>query len=139
MTTLLPELVLDRARTCPEAPAVRFGPDEITYEQLVTSARRVASGLAATGVGPESTVGVLMSPGPDLVVALLGIWLAGGCYVPLDQLAPSVRLQEIADLAEVGVVIADDRRTVRYLGLRPEVKLCDVPHLVASADEGLHR
>src|SRR6185295_17394061 len=99
MTTLLPELVLEQARTCPTAPAVRFGPDEITYEQLVFSARRVANALAARGVGVESTVGVLLSPGPDLVVALLGIWLAGGCYVPLDPLAPTTRLQEIADLA----------------------------------------
>ena len=139
MSTLLPELVLERARTCPTAPAVRFGPDEITYEQLVTSARRVASGLSAYGVGPESTVGVLMAPGPDLVVALLGIWLAGGCYVPLDPLAPTARLQEITDLADVKVVVADDRRTVRYLGLHAEVKLCDVPHLVAATDEELHR
>lgn len=132
MTALLPELILDRARTCPTAPAVRSGADEVTYEQLVSSARRVASALAARGVGTESTVGVLMSPGPDLVVALLGIWLAGGCYVPMDLLAPATRLREIADLADLTVVLANDRRSSRHLDLRPEVELCDFPELAGA-------
>jgi amino acid adenylation domain-containing protein len=137
MPLLLPELVLGRARVCPAAPAVLSGSEQLTYQQLVSSARKVAGALAARGVGEESAVAVLVSPGPNLVVALLGIWLAGGSYVPLDPLAPAGRLREITDLAEVQVVIADDRRSVRYLGLRPEVALCDVPQLVGVPDPGL--
>lgn len=105
---LLPQLFLDRAREHADAPAVLFGRDVVTYGELAASARRVAHALTARGVGRESVVGVMRTPGPDLVATLLGIWLAGGCYLPLDPLAPDGRIRTILDLAGAEVVLTDD-------------------------------
>ncbi|MCW6007279.1 amino acid adenylation domain-containing protein, partial [Micromonospora sp. CPCC 205371] len=105
MPALLTELFLERALRDPNAPAVRSGSRVVTYRELEVAARRVAGALAAHGVRAESTVGIHVPPGPDLVAALLGTWLAGGCYVPLDPVAPAVRLREVLDLAEARIVL----------------------------------
>jgi len=106
--SLLPQLVLDRAEEHADAPAVLSGHDVVTYRELTASARRVAHALTARGVGRESVVGVLLTPGPDLVATLLGIWLAGGCYLPLDPLAPAGRVRTIRELAGAEIVLTDD-------------------------------
>src|SRR5215469_7284634 len=110
MTPLLPELFGDRVRESPDAPAVLSSQGGLTYRELAQAASRIASGLAAHGAGLESAVGVLVSPGPDLVTALLGIWLAGACYLPLDPQHPARRLREVVEQAGATIVITDDRR-----------------------------
>ncbi len=107
MNALLPELFLERAREHPEAPAVLSAAGTVTYRELERSARRVGHALTARGIGPESTVGIMIEPGPDLVAALLGVWLAGGCYVPLDPLAPAERRRAVAEQAGAEVVLTD--------------------------------
>ena len=102
---MLPESFLAQARETPGAPAVLTAAGTVTYGELARTARRVGHALTGLGVGPESTVGVLVEPGPDLVAALLGIWLAGGAYVPLDPLAPAARRDAVAEQAGVDVVL----------------------------------
>ncbi len=92
----VPEQIVARARTAPDAVAVRFDGATMTYRQLVDRADRMARVLAAHGVGPESRVGVLLERGPELIVALLAVWRAGGAYVPLDPTLPPARLEFIA-------------------------------------------
>ncbi|HEY0494116.1 MAG TPA: amino acid adenylation domain-containing protein [Kutzneria sp.] len=113
--TLLPELVLERAARCPDAPAVLSDLGELSYRELVRRARRIAHGLKERGVGVESMVGVLVSPGPDLVACLLGSWLAGACYVPLDPMAPAGRRREVIELADLALII-DDRLVAELVG-----------------------
>ncbi len=132
MTPLIPELFLDRAWESPDAPAVVSSRGGLTYAELAQAARRIASGLAARGVGMESAVGVLVPPGPDLVAALLGIWLAGGCYLPLDPWPAARRLREVVELAGATVVLADDGRPAGQLGLPPGATVCTVPELTRS-------
>lgn len=107
MTELIPASFLEQVRQRPLAPAVRHDGTEVTYQELADAAWCVARGLAARGVRPESPVGVLISPGPHLVAALLGIWLAGGCYVPLDPLAPLRRRREVISQAGARIVLTD--------------------------------
>jgi amino acid adenylation domain-containing protein len=132
MISLLPELILDQAHAHPEAPAVLCGPSRVTYQELERSARQVAHALTARGVGEESVVGVLISPGPDMVAALLGIWLAGGCYLPLDPLAPPGRLRRVVELAGARTVLADDAAAAGKLELPPDVTVSHVAELAAS-------
>src|SRR4051812_28442153 len=115
MTRLLPELVLDRARQHAAAPAVLSDTGDLTYRELELSASRIADALAGRGIGPGSPVGVLVTPGAEMVTALLGIWLAGGCYVPLDPLAPVSRLRAVVELAGADVVLVDDHAAVPEL------------------------
>lgn len=105
---LLPQLFLDQAEEHADAPAVLFGHDVVTYRELAASARRIAHALTTRGIGRESVVGVMLTPGPDMVATLLGIWLAGGCYLPLDPFAPAGRVRTIRDLAGAEVMLTDD-------------------------------
>lgn len=135
-TSMLPELILDQARECPEAPAVLSGRSRMTYSELERSARRVAHALTARGAGQEAVVGVLISPGPDMVAALLGIWLAGGCYLPLDPLAPPERLRRVVELAGARIVLTDDRWPAGKLELPADVTVSHVAELAASGTPG---
>ncbi|NUT50835.1 MAG: amino acid adenylation domain-containing protein, partial [Saccharothrix sp.] len=107
MVLLLPQLILERARVHPDAPAVLSAEGDLTFRALVERAGRIAGALRSLGVGAESVVGVLVRPGPELVAVLLGTWLAGGCYLPLDPLHPERRLRRTIALAGARVVVAD--------------------------------
>ncbi|MFG2041343.1 amino acid adenylation domain-containing protein [Dactylosporangium sp. NPDC048998] len=131
---LLPELVIARAQQCPEAPAVISDRGSVTYAELVRSATRVAGALRGYGVGRESIVAVLVAPGPDLVATLLGVWLAGGCYLPLDPMAPAARIRQVCALADARVVVADPEWSPEALGLGDAVALCRPAALQAPAD-----
>lgn len=111
MTPTLPELILRQAQRTPDAPAVIHGAGETDYRELTATALRISSALSALGVRRESIVGLCCTPGPDMVAALLGVWLAGGCYLPLELEAPPIRRRQILESAGAEIVIADTADT----------------------------
>jgi amino acid adenylation domain-containing protein len=80
----------------PDEIAVTCGPDRLTYRELDTAANRLAHHLITLGVGPDVAVGVLLDRSVDLLVGLLGVLKAGGCYVPLEPSYPASRLAFMA-------------------------------------------
>ncbi|MEA2692634.1 MAG: hypothetical protein QOJ16_2021, partial [Acidobacteriota bacterium] len=86
------ERVAAQARRTPEAVALAWGGERLSYGALTSRARRLARRLRELGVGPEARVGVCARRTPDLVAALLGVLAAGGAYVPLDPGYPRERL-----------------------------------------------
>ncbi|MPZ28882.1 MAG: amino acid adenylation domain-containing protein, partial [Micromonosporaceae bacterium] len=89
----------------PDAPAV-VGPDgRLSYRELDRRANRVAHALAQAGVGRQEPVGVLLEPGCDLVVALLGIHKAGATYLPFDASHPDGRIEAMCAAAGARVVL----------------------------------
>jgi amino acid adenylation domain-containing protein len=96
------------ART-PDATAVVFGDDKLTYAQLNLRANSVARRLLALGIGPEATVGVCMDRSLELAVAVLGLLKAGGVCVPLDPDYPRERLEYILDDARIGTILTQER------------------------------
>ncbi|HEX2094523.1 MAG TPA: non-ribosomal peptide synthase/polyketide synthase, partial [Longimicrobiaceae bacterium] len=88
----LHELIEAQARRAPDAPAAACGGRTLTYAELDHRADDLARGLRARGVGPEVCVALLLEPGLEMVVALLGVLKAGGAYVPLDTGSPTERL-----------------------------------------------
>jgi amino acid adenylation domain-containing protein len=76
----------------PEALAVRFEDQTLTYRELNARANQLAHHLRGLGVGPEVLVGLCVERSLEMVVGLLGILKAGGAYVPLDPTYPPERL-----------------------------------------------
>src|ERR1051325_7340721 len=76
----------------PDAIALVFGNERLTYRELNSRANQLAHYLRKRGVGPETPVGVCLDRSAEMIVALLGILKAGGAYVPLDPDYPSERL-----------------------------------------------
>jgi len=104
---LLHELFEQQAAQRPEAIAVCYEDRQVRYGELEARSNRLARRLRALGVGPDTTVGVLMQRSEALPAALLGILKAGGAYVPLDPGAPDERLARMVEEAAPVVVIAD--------------------------------
>ena len=106
------EAFAEQVRRTPDAPAAQFehgGPgQQLTYAELNRRANQVARRLRAAGVGPESLVGVCMQSGLPRLAALLGIWKAGGGYVPLDPALPAERLSFMIADTGMRVIITED-------------------------------
>jgi amino acid adenylation domain-containing protein len=109
-----------QASRSPGAVAVVCGAQHLTYEALNRRANQLAHHLRKLGVGPETLVGICMTRGLDLVVALLGILKAGGAYVPLDPAYPFDRLAYMLEDTRVPLVLtqADLRAHVSRPGRR---------------------
>jgi amino acid adenylation domain-containing protein len=90
------ELFEDQAARVPDHQAVRFDGVSLTYSQLNSLANRLASRLRSEGLGFEVPVGVCFEPSPQMVVALLAVWKAGGAWVALDPTWPRERLAFVA-------------------------------------------
>src|SRR6185312_12638647 len=87
----LHELVAAQATRTPDAIAVQWGAQTLTYGDLVRRAARWARRLRQRGVGPDVVVGLHLERSPTLVVAMLAVLQAGGAYLPLDPAAPPAR------------------------------------------------
>ncbi|HYO51042.1 MAG TPA: condensation domain-containing protein, partial [Chloroflexia bacterium] len=82
-----------QAQQTPDAVALVFGENGLTYRELNERANQLAHYLREMGVGPETLGGVCMDRSIEMVVALLGVLKAGGAYVPLDPTYPQERLR----------------------------------------------
>jgi amino acid adenylation domain-containing protein len=89
----LHELFEAQARRTPEAVALVYGAERLSYAELARRAEAVAARLVSLGVGPETGVGVCAPRGTALVAGLLGVLKAGGMYLPLDPAYPAERLR----------------------------------------------
>ena len=97
-----------QARERPDAPALAWDGLRLTYRELDARANRLAHLLVRQGVGPDARVGVMLERGAELVVALLAVLKAGGCYLPLDPEYPAERLALM--LADAGARALVTRR-----------------------------
>ncbi|PYG84437.1 non-ribosomal peptide synthetase [Pseudomonas sp. RV120224-01b] len=88
----LPELFEMQVARTPEAPALRFAEQTLSYRELNQRANRLASKLRTLGVGPDVLVAIAVERSVEMVVGLLAILKAGGAYVPLDPEYPRERL-----------------------------------------------
>ncbi|HEX4495372.1 MAG TPA: condensation domain-containing protein, partial [Thermoanaerobaculia bacterium] len=107
--TLLHELFERQAASRPEAWAVGFGAERLSYGELSARSNRLARHLRRWGVGAEVRVGLCVERSAAMVVALLGILKAGGAYVPLDPSHPAERLGLVMADSAVPVLVAEER------------------------------
>src|SRR5882762_8873397 len=86
------ELFEEQVERTPDAIAVVFENEQLTYRELDERVNRLARELQALAVGPDIPVGLCVERSLEMIIGLLGILKAGGCYVPLDPKYPKERL-----------------------------------------------
>lgn len=121
----------------PERVAVRHAESELTYAQLFDRAGRVSSWLRERGLRPGQRVGIVMHNQPEWLIAMLGIWQAGGTLVPYNYLFHPSALRHATVDADVQWIITTAEDVPRL-----QSSLEDLPavqHLVSFGDaEGAH-
>ncbi|HHM6218889.1 TPA: non-ribosomal peptide synthase/polyketide synthase [Pseudomonas aeruginosa] len=89
---LIHQRVAERARLAPDAPAVLFDDQVLSFAELDSRANRLAHALIARGVGPEVRGAIAMQRSAEIMIAFLAVLKSGGAYVPLDIEYPRERL-----------------------------------------------
>jgi amino acid adenylation domain-containing protein len=105
----VPDLVRAQAVATPDAIAVVFEDEQLTYRELDTRVDRLAGALAARGAGPERVVAIALPRSADLVVALLGVLRTGAAFLPIDPDYPAERVAHLLDDAKPVFVLDDVR------------------------------
>ncbi|HVF55927.1 MAG TPA: amino acid adenylation domain-containing protein, partial [Pyrinomonadaceae bacterium] len=90
----------------PDAVAVIFGEQQLTYREINNRANQLAHHLIQLGVLPESRVGVLLERSAEMVISLLAIHKAGAAYLPLDPAYPQERLRFMLEDARASLLIS---------------------------------
>lgn len=96
----LHELFEEQVRRTPDATALVFEDESLTYDELNRRANRVAHHLRKLGVKPDARVAICVERSFEMVVGLMAILKAGGAYVPLDPTYPMERLRFMLEDAE---------------------------------------
>ncbi|MET0399063.1 MAG: non-ribosomal peptide synthase/polyketide synthase, partial [Longimicrobiaceae bacterium] len=124
------ERIAEQAARTPDAPAVVFGSETLSFAELEARASGLAGRLRAHGVGPDARVGLFLERGPDLVAGVLAILEAGGAYVALDPSYPDERLLFMLEDAGAGVVLTHSALAGRLGGFGGAVVEMDGEALV---------
>ena len=129
----------ERVRQSPDAIAVSFGEQRMTYAELNERANRLAHLLRRRGAGPEVLVGICLDRSVDLVVGILAILKSGAAYVPLDPQYPEQRLALILEDSEVPVLLTDEAQRGKFPPAQPGVEVLvieDLSHELARQPVG---
>ncbi|UVH59429.1 amino acid adenylation domain-containing protein [Variovorax paradoxus] len=93
------------AKLKPQAPALVFGEEALSYAELNARANRLAHRLIASGVGPDVLVGICVERSTEMMVGILAVLKAGGAYVPLDPEYPADRLSYMVEDSGIALLL----------------------------------
>jgi len=103
------QLIEDQVERNPEAVAVTFKGQHLTYRELNIRANQLAHYLRSLGVDPDVLVGICVEPSLEMAIGFLGIFKAGGAYVPLDPSYPPQRLAFMLEDSQVLITLTQER------------------------------
>jgi len=106
------ELFEEQVAQTPDAVAVRYEEQVLSYAALNRHANQLAHYLRTLGVGPDQRVALCVERGVEMMVGLLGVLKAGGAYVPLDPAYPQERLQYMVQQSAPTVLLRSEERRV---------------------------
>ncbi|HVK68209.1 MAG TPA: amino acid adenylation domain-containing protein [Polyangium sp.] len=132
----LEQIFAGHAARTPSAIALEHGAEQLTYAEVDARANQLAHALRAHGVGPETLVGLCFDRSIEAYIALLGVFKAGGAYIPLDPDSPRERLSFLLEDAKPRLVLT---KTSHAGVLPPGVSLlrldADAPDIAAFPRE----
>ncbi|MRW93281.1 amino acid adenylation domain-containing protein [Duganella sp. FT80W] len=103
-----------QAKAHPEAIALTFGDDHLSYAELNLRANRLAHHLISLGLGTEQRAGLAYKRSPELLIAMLAVLKTGAAYVPLDPDYPPERLAYIVEDSGVELVLTHSSLSQSY-------------------------
>ncbi|MEL7406243.1 MAG: amino acid adenylation domain-containing protein [Cyanobacteria bacterium J06558_2] len=103
------ELFEEQVALTPNAIAVEYAAEKLTYRELNSRANQLAHYLRTLGVTSDQLVGLSVERSVEMLVGMLGILKAGGAYVPLDPAYPSERLAYMLSDAEISVLVTQNK------------------------------
>src|SRR6185369_16894491 len=115
----------------PQAPAVTYEGESLTYAELNRKADILAKRLRAQGMGPESRVGLSLERSLELVIGVLGVLKSGAAYVALDPAYPRERLDLLQEDARLHAVVAREE-SVFTITKRQPAPAPQAPHQVSE-------
>jgi amino acid adenylation domain-containing protein len=115
------QLFEEQCQRTPDAIAVVFEDERLTYRELNRHANRVARSLMKHSVAPNMLVAILARRNPQLLIAMLAVFKAGGAYLPLDPLHPAQRLGQVVSQSEAALIlVAQDLQDTALQALEGE-------------------
>lgn len=121
------QLFQDQVQRTPDAVAVVFAEQQLTYRHLQTRADALARRLRQAGVGSNALVGLCVERSPEMLVGLLGILKAGAAYLPLDPGHPQKRLAFILQDAGATVLVTQSEVLAKLPLHTPDQPASDAP------------
>ncbi|MCX4093065.1 non-ribosomal peptide synthetase [Nocardia sp. alder85J] len=119
-----------QAAATPDAPALVFEAERLSYADFAARVHRTARHLISLGVGPETRVALAMRRSPDLLAGLYAVVAAGAAYVPVDPDHPADRTRDVLDTATPACVLT----TARDLAAAPHLAAALAPDIVIRLD-----
>lgn len=101
------EVFEQQVKRSPDATALLFQKERLSYRELNERAGELAERLQALGVGPETLVGICVERSIEMIVGILAILKAGGAYLPLDPSYPKERLAFMLEDTHVPVLLTE--------------------------------
>ena len=117
------ELFEAQVEANPDAIALVFEDQTLSYQQLNSKANQLAHYLVEQGVAPDTLIGICVERSFEMVIGLLGILKAGGAYVPLDPTYPTDRLAYMLQDSAVQILLTQ-QRLVETLPITDQQVLC---------------
>ncbi len=105
--TVVHERFSAQAASTPDAAAVCFDGQSLSYKQLEQRSNQLAHYLRAKGAAPGVKVGLFVERSERMIIALLGILKSGAAYIPLDPAYPAERIAYIAEVSRVPLIITE--------------------------------
>lgn len=114
------QLFEQQAEQTPNALAVVFEKQSLTYAELNAKANQLAGFLQNKGVVTDTLVGLCVERGSSMIIGMLGILKAGGAYLPLDPTYPTARLAFMLDDTQANIVLTQEKLRELVIGMVSE-------------------
>jgi len=121
----LHRLIEAQAAATPNAIAVRFENESLSYAELNSRANQVARYLESKGAGPGGLVAIFLERSLEMVVGLLAILKTGAAYLPLDPIYPSERLAFMLKDSEASILLTQESLAASIAGLQGQIVQID--------------
>lgn len=99
--------IAKQCKLTPDAVAILYKDEKITYKELDEKSNKIANYLRNNGIKRNSLVGIMVFPGPMMLIGMIGIMKAGAAYVPVDPAYPTDRIQYIMKSAGIEILLTE--------------------------------